>query len=163
MPLTNGLKCFRIWFRNLKRKYLNPLVSGPGWFRVMKTTGGRKYCWTVPLNSSKLLSSLLSKLFSRRCWPNCPNCLLCKLFSGRCWPNCPNCSLTAESCSTSSLEMPLYTLCMDFGTFNLHFHLTYCIFYHCLVRHSFLILFPLWWCGSGSVRLRINSTLSCGI
>ena len=31
------------------RKYLNPLVSGPGWFEWWKKPGGWKSRWTVPL------------------------------------------------------------------------------------------------------------------
>ena len=37
----------RITRRN--RKYLNPLISVPGWFEWWKITGSRKSHWTVPL------------------------------------------------------------------------------------------------------------------
>ena len=38
---------------NQNRKYLNPLISGPGWFEWWKKTGSRKSSWTVPLNVTK--------------------------------------------------------------------------------------------------------------
>ena len=35
--------------RNQKRKYFNPLVSDPGWFKLWKKNGGPKSRWTVLL------------------------------------------------------------------------------------------------------------------
>ena len=55
--------------RNQKRKYFNPLVSGSDRLEWWKKNGGRKSCWTVPLNLFctvvylwRLLISSMSKI-----------------------------------------------------------------------------------------------------